>query len=74
MKNPDLIRVRDIVEDLNINEHLDIANYVSVWSNGSKIRRYSGQGEGSEWHNPKDGYRKMIAILVEIDIEKEELQ
>ncbi len=38
---------------------------VNVWSNGSKIRRYNGQGNASVWHNPSDGYRKMYAVLIE---------
>lgn len=45
----------------------EIVKVVNVWSNGSKIRRYSGQGEHSEWHNPSDGYRKMYAVLIEMD-------
>lgn len=67
MKNQHLKKVKDTIETLEVSDHLDIVNYVSVWSNGSKIRRFTGQGEGSAWHNPKDGYRKMVAILVEID-------
>lgn len=39
----------------------------NVWSNGKKIRNYSGQGEQSVWHNPSNGYRKMIAVLIEIN-------
>jgi hypothetical protein len=67
LKNPDLKKVKDTLEAHEVNDHLDIVNYVSVWSNGSKIRRFTGQGEGSSWHNPKDGYRKMVAVLVEVD-------
>jgi hypothetical protein len=67
MKNPDLKRVKNTIEAHELNDHLDIVNYVSVWSNGNKIRKFTGQGEGSAWHNPKDGYRKMVAILVEVD-------
>jgi hypothetical protein len=48
-----------------------VANVVNVWSNGKKIRRWAGQGKNSTWHNPRDGYRKMIAILVEVDEEDE---
>lgn len=40
---------------------------VNVWSNGKKIRRWTGQGDQNIWHNPKDGYRRMVAILVEVD-------
>lgn len=42
-----------------------VVSVVNVWSNGKKIRRWAGQGEGSEWHSPEKGYRKMTAILVE---------
>lgn len=49
----------------------NVANVVSAWSNGSKIRRYSGQDGESIWHNPKDGYRKMYAVLIEIEEERE---
>jgi hypothetical protein len=62
-----LKKVKDTFEALEVGDHLEIVNYVSVWSNGNKIRRFTGQGEGSSWHNPKDGYRKMVAILVELD-------
>jgi len=43
----------------------EIVRVINVWSNGNKIRRYAGQGESSVWHNPKDGFRKMIAVLIE---------
>ena len=44
---------------------LNVVSVLNVWSNGKKIRRYVGQGKDSLWHNPRDGYRKMVAILVE---------
>ncbi|MDF1511166.1 hypothetical protein PZE06_23835 [Robertmurraya sp. DFI.2.37] len=56
---------RDELKEKLTADGYEVANVVSVWSNGSKIRRYSGQGEGSVWHNPKDGYRKMYAVLIE---------
>lgn len=67
--NPNIKRVKDTVETIELGDHLDIVAYLNVWSNGNKVRRYTGQGEGNSWHNPKDGYRKMVAILVEIEEE-----
>ena len=46
-------------------EGYEVVRVINVWSNGNKIRRYSGQDESSVWHNPKDGYRKMMAVLIE---------
>ena len=63
----DIRDVKDTLDAIKINDIMDIVSVVNVWSNGNKIRRYTGQGEDSEWHKPKDGYRKMVAILVEID-------
>jgi len=54
------------IAELLKNNGYSVVNTVNVWSNGRKIRRYSGQDEQSVWHNPKDGYRKMVAILVEV--------
>jgi hypothetical protein len=48
-------------------EGFHVVNVVSAWSNGNKIRRYSGQDSKSVWHNPKDGYRKMYAVLIEVE-------
>lgn len=59
--------IKQALETIEISDIMDVANVVNVWSNGNKIRRYVGQGEDSSWHNPKDGYRKMVAILVEVD-------
>jgi hypothetical protein len=42
-----------------------VVNVLNVWSNGKVVRRYVGQNEKSVWHNPRDGYRKMLAILIE---------
>ncbi|MCY7948032.1 hypothetical protein P8891_06185 [Bacillus atrophaeus] len=61
--------VKDALKASEISNIMNVANVVNVWSNGSKIGRYAGQGEGSSWHNPNDGYRKMVAILVEVDEE-----
>ena len=68
-KQTDVSKVKDILADLNVDEHLDIVNCVSVWSTGNIIRRYTGQGEGNN-RSPKDGYKKMVAILVELPEEK----
>ncbi|QPK89852.1 hypothetical protein IEN91_05285 [Bacillus velezensis] len=46
---------------------LDVINTFTVWSNGTKIRRYQGQDKNSTQHHPDKGFKKMIAILVEID-------
>ena len=59
--------VKQALETIEISDIMNVENVVNVWSNGNKIRRYTGQGENSSWHNPKDGYRKMVAILVEVD-------
>lgn len=59
---------RKEVEKLVSGLGVDVVSVVSVWSNGSKIRRYSGQDEHSVWHNPKDGYRKMYAVLIEQEV------
>ncbi|MGC4375781.1 hypothetical protein WD019_02400 [Fictibacillus sp. Mic-4] len=45
---------------------LDVINVVNVWSNGKKIRRFAGQDDKSTWHNPKDGYRRMVAVLIDV--------
>lgn len=42
-----------------------VASVVNVWSNGRVIRRYQGQGEGFT-RSPERGYRKMVAILIEV--------
>lgn len=62
-------RVRDTVETIELNGQLDIVSYLNVWSNGKVVRRYTGQGESSKWRNPSDGYRKIVAILVEVEEE-----
>lgn len=59
--------IKKTVEDLGLNEKVKVVNYLNVWSNGNKVRRYVGQGKGSEWHSPEKGYKRMVAILVDID-------
>lgn len=57
---------RESIEDaIEMDTNYRVVNVTNVWSNGKKIRRYQGQGENTKWHNPDDGYRKMVAILVE---------
>ena len=49
-------------------EQAQVANVVNVWSNGKKIRRYQGQDKsGYTVSTSADkGYRKMVAILIEV--------
>ncbi|WP_151035741.1 hypothetical protein [Bacillus wiedmannii] len=54
--------VQDKIGEEGIDQMLNIVNVVSVWSNGTTIRRYAGQDKNSS----KTGYRKMVAILVEV--------
>lgn len=54
--------VQDKIGEEGIDQMLNIVNVVSVWSNGTTIRRYAGQDKTSS----KTGYRKMVAILVEV--------
>lgn len=70
-KKTDVRKVKDILADLNVDEHLKIVNCFSAWSDGSIARRYTGQGAGSN-RSPKKGYKKMVAILVELP--EEEIQ
>lgn len=57
---------RNSIEDaILMDTDYKVVDMVNVWSNGKVIRRWAGQGEQSKWRNPEDGYRKMIAILVE---------
>lgn len=61
MKRP----VNDVIGVLNelpLDATVDVLN---VWSDGKKIRRWSGQDERSVWHPPSKGYRKMTCILIE---------
>ncbi|WP_199089067.1 hypothetical protein [Bacillus mycoides] len=54
--------IQDKIGEEGIDQMLNIVNVVSVWSNGTTIRRYAGQDKNSA----KTGYRKMVAILVEV--------
>jgi hypothetical protein len=58
---------RDKLKAKLITEGYDVVNVINAWSNGSKIRKYVGQDSESVWHNPKDGYRKMYAVLIEVE-------
>lgn len=72
--NPNVKRVKDTVETGELGEHLDIVSYIHVWSNGKVIRRFQGQDKENRWRNPKDGYRKMVAILVEVQDENDGME
>ncbi|AEW47445.1 hypothetical protein BCB4_0217 [Bacillus phage B4] len=60
--------VKDVIEALEVSDHLDIVKYIDVWSNGVTIRRWQGQGKGNN-RSPENGYKKMVAILVEVEEE-----
>lgn len=57
--------VEQILDEYEISDSLEIIAVVDAWSNGKTIRRYQGQGEHSN-KSPDDGFRKMVAILVEV--------
>lgn len=57
--------VMEIVDEMELGDFLIINGVHNVWSNGTMIRRYQGQGEHSN-KNPSIGFRKMVAILVEV--------
>ena len=57
--------VENIVDDIELRDHFVIHGIHSVWSNGTMIRRYQGQNEQST-KSPAKGFRKMVAILVEV--------
>lgn len=59
--------VKEIIQEQELDNVFKINGVVNVWSDGKKIRRWAGQSDASQWHNPKDGYKKMVAILVEVD-------
>lgn len=71
--NPNVKRVKDTVETGELGEHLGIVSYIHVWSNRKGIRRFQGQDKENRRRNPKDGYRKMVAILVEVEDENDEM-
>ncbi|QVW29035.1 phosphate starvation protein [Bacillus phage SWEP1] len=60
--------VKAVIEELEVSDHMDIVKYIDVWSNGVSIRRYQGQGKGNN-RSPENGYKKMVAILVEVEEE-----
>lgn len=62
--------VQDKIGEEGIDQMLNIVNVVSVWSNGTTIRRYAGQDKG----NVKTGYRKMVAILVEVKDDEPQIE
>ncbi|MEK4360842.1 hypothetical protein NYE48_27935 [Paenibacillus sp. FSL M7-1455] len=56
-------KVNEMIAMLNalpLDAEIDV---ISVWSNGKKVRRWSGQDENSAWH-PAPEFRKMTAILI----------
>lgn len=63
----DIKVVKEIIEEQELENVFQINGVVNVWSDGNKIRKWAGQSDASQWHNPKDGYRRMVAILVEVD-------
>lgn len=60
-------KFRDVVSDLTFLYGDKNVKIINVWSNGSKVRRLSGQDESSTWHPPSKGYRKMRAILIDVE-------
>ncbi|HDR8453928.1 TPA: hypothetical protein QC364_000718 [Bacillus cereus] len=62
--------VKDKIGEEGIDQMLNIANVVSVWSNGTTIRRYAGQDKS----NDRQGYRKMVAILVEMKDDEPQIE
>lgn len=48
------------------NGYARVVSELTVWSNGTKIRRYQGQDKrDTVWHPKEKGFRKMTALLVE---------
>lgn len=62
--------IQDKIGEEGIDQMLNIVNVVSVWSNGTTIRRYAGQDKNSV----KAGYRKMVAILVEVKEDESQVE
>ena len=58
---------KDVLKTKLESEGYNVVSVINAWSNGHKIRRYCGQDKDSVKHNPKDGYRKMYAILIEVE-------
>lgn len=68
-KDINLNKVKDAANNLILDENMRVVRCVNIWSDGNKIRRFSGQNAKSTWHKPEDGYKKMIAVLIEVDEE-----
>lgn len=60
-------KFRDVGNDLTFLYGDKNVTIIDVWSNGRKVRRYCGQDESSTWHPPSKGYRKMRAILIDVE-------
>lgn len=58
--------VKDKLDSIEFSDSVNVVNVVNVWSNGNKIRRYVSQDKNNDY-SPENGYKKMVAILVEID-------
>lgn len=50
-----------------------VVNVIDAWSNGSVIRRYQGQDRSRYNYSTStvNGYKRMVAILIEIPSEEE---
>lgn len=48
--------------------HAKVVNVIDAWSNGSVIRRYQGQDRSRHNYSTStvNGYKRMVAILIEI--------
>lgn len=60
-------KLRDVVDNLTFLYGDKNVRIINVWSNGRKVRQYRGQDESSSWHPPSEGFRKMRAILIDIE-------
>jgi len=59
-------QLEEIKYMIDLETEYNVINTLNVWSNGVKIRRYQGQGEGNN-NSPEKGFRKMVAVLIEAD-------
>lgn len=65
-------KLDEVVEDLScfpFNANVDV---ITVWSDGKTVRQFKGQDKYYEKHSvgrtsPERGFRKMRAILIDID-------
>lgn len=46
-----------------------VAGVVDVWSNGKSSRRYIGQDITNTGKSPKDGFKRMVAVYIEVDVD-----